>query len=81
MVWALQVGSCAVAFLLALSILAVVVGLGMAARPESFAGLWSPDTAKAGMVLSLAGGSGILVSAILGRMIDLIRASLADRDA
>lgn len=80
MVWALQVGSYAVAFLLALSILAVVAGLAMAARPESFASFWGSDTVKAGMVLSLAGGGGILVSAILGRMIDLIRASLADRD-
>ncbi len=80
MVRALRAGTYLLVLLLALSLLALVVGLGMAARPESFAGLGFGATAKTGMVIALIGGAGTIASALLNWMLDLFRATLADQD-
>ncbi len=76
MVAALRAGTYLVAIVLAISVLLLLTGLAMAARPEIFATLGLHDTAKVGMALALVGGIGAVASAILSRVLDLVRASM-----
>lgn len=76
----LQAGTYLVAALLVTSLLMLLAGLGMAARPEAFEGLGLRDTDKTGMVVALVGGIGVIASAVLRWILDLIRGSLDDQD-
>ncbi len=78
MVRALRAGSYLVAILLGVSLLLVLVGLAMAARPEFFGGLGLVTTAKTGMVVALAAGFTAIASAVLGWILDLLRGTLND---
>ncbi|MCL4371281.1 MAG: hypothetical protein M1380_10315 [Chloroflexi bacterium] len=80
MVSALRAGTYLVVLLMALSLLLLLAGLGMAARPESFAGLGLTETAKAGMAIALVGGVGAIASALLSWVLKLLRGTLADQD-
>jgi hypothetical protein len=79
MVSALRAGTYLVAVLLAVSVLVLLAGLGMAARPEAFAGFGLQDTAKTGMVLALVGGIGAMGAAALSRILMILRGTVADR--
>ncbi len=68
----LHAGSYLAAALLGISLLLLLMGLGMSARPEIFAGLGLRDTAKAGLALALTAGIGVLGSAILGWVLNLL---------
>ncbi|MGE5620629.1 MAG: hypothetical protein ACM3US_15385 [Sphingomonadaceae bacterium] len=77
---ALRVGVYLVALLLAASLILLLAGLAMAARPEAFEEFVPNDTSKTGMVVALAGGIGTIVSAALGWVLNLIRGSLGDQN-
>ncbi len=76
----LRAGNYIVAALLVVSLLMLLAGLAMAARPEAFSDLALRDTGKSGMVIALAGGVGTVASAVLGRVLELLRGSLGDQD-
>lgn len=80
MVSALRAGTYLVAILMILSLLVLVAGLGMAARPEVFAGLGLRETAKIGMVIALGGGLGVMGSVLVNWVLNLVRGTLADQD-
>lgn len=76
----LRAGGYLISVLIALSLLLLLVGLGMAARPESFISLGFRETAKTGMVIALIGGVGAIGGVLLNWVLKLLRSSLTDQD-
>jgi len=69
---ALRIGSYLAAALLGASLLLLLLGLGMAARPEAFAALGIQDTPKAGLAIALSAGIAAIGSTLLRRVLDLL---------
>lgn len=73
---ALRTGGYLAAAMLGMSLLMLLVGLGMAARPEVFVALGLDDTAKVGLAVALTAGLGVLASTMLGRVLRLLEGNL-----
>ena len=76
----LRIGSYLATFLLVACLVALVVGLLMGARPETFAVLGIEEPEKSGFVVALVAGIGAIACAILGRVLELVRSSLGGQD-
>lgn len=74
----LQVGANLADAVLVVSLLLLVVGLMMAARPELFGYLGLHTTAKTGLQIALVSGFGAIASALVGRILAVLRSSLGD---
>jgi hypothetical protein len=68
----LQAGTYLAMVVLIASMGLMLLGLGMAARPESFAGLGLDDPGKSGLVVALVAGAGVIGGAVLGRILGLL---------
>ena len=68
----LQVASYLAAILLGISILMLLLGLGIAARPELFGMLGSYANPKVGLSLALSAGITAIGSALLSRVLILL---------
>ncbi len=73
MAHALQAGIYLAAALLAVSILLLVAGFAMVARPEAFGGLGLSNPSRTGLEIALMAGFGILAGAALGRILGLLQ--------
>jgi hypothetical protein len=64
--------------LLGVSILAMLLGLTMSARPELFAGLGDSASSRNGLTVALVSGFGAVACAMLARLLELIAGSVGD---
>lgn len=70
---ALQVAAYLAGAVLIVSLISLLLGLAMAARPESFEMLGSIDARRTGLVIALAAGAAIIISGITGRILWLLQ--------
>ncbi|HEX2923981.1 MAG TPA: hypothetical protein VHS28_08140 [Chloroflexota bacterium] len=66
--------------LLGISILAMLVGLTLSARPELFAGLWESASSRNGLAIALAGGFGAVSCAVVARLLESIAGSISNSE-
>ncbi|GEM_PF-5315575 len=64
--------------LLGSCMLLLMVGLSMAARPDTFAGLGLEEVGKTGLAIALAAGVGAVLSTVLIRILQLIHDNMED---
>jgi hypothetical protein len=69
---ALQAGTYLAMAVLIGSVALLLLGLSMAARPESFMGLGLDDPGKTGLVVALMAGAGVVGGSVLNRILDLL---------
>lgn len=76
----LQVGKYLATAPLGISLMLMMVGLGMAARPELFAWLGINATTRTGLALALAAGIVATVSAAFGRVLESLNTEAGDQN-
>ena len=77
---ALQVGKYLATATLAASLMLLMVGLGMAARPELFAWLGVDATTRTGLAIALAAGIVATASAAFGRVLESLSTEAGDQN-
>jgi hypothetical protein len=77
----LQAGTYLAFAVLILSVGLMLLGLGMAARPEAFTALGLDDTGKSGLTVAFVAGAGAIGGAILSRVLDLLLRQSEDEHA
>ncbi|HEX2987882.1 MAG TPA: hypothetical protein VHS06_06900 [Chloroflexota bacterium] len=66
--------------LLGISILALLLGLVLAARPELFAGFGDSASSRTGLAIALAGGFGAILCTVMAHLLELIAGSVDNGD-